>query len=328
MLTVSDLIHLPYPSGLTEAGIAYACRYLSCPNDPWGVLTLDYLRRMVGQVAVELAFRRYLGDQDIHFSIINEAPFTHPDRYNISLGGHRCIIKSTLITRRSQISQIRRDPRILLQAPARIPLDEYAAEECKSDDLYVFAFLLGLVAAPQRDVAKALAANQPVFLVHLLPEAWARPRIWIPLEKLALKSECDSPVTVGIGGLDAERNFITVSQELPPRQRVSVQQPFYSVTYIYAQNIPEARIGLHCPIHGEPYIIPAHAWSNLWVYGLEILLAGWLTHEEFQRSSTVLNAGMHTLPYDKNPTKNLQVPINHLNPLGKILDLVHLWQVN
>jgi hypothetical protein len=325
MLTVSDLIHLPYPSGLTEAGIAYACRLLACTNDPQEVSTLDHLRFIVSQVALELAFRRYLGDQNIHFDNINEASFTHPDLYNIALGGHRCIIKSFLISRRSQISQIRRNPGLFLQAPALLPDDKFAVEGYRPDDLYLFTYLLGLVAASQENMDKARSAGQPVYLIHLLPKTWAKPANWVPLGKLPLKSECELPITVEIGGQDGERAFITSTLILPPRQRMLVENDFHSLAYLHAQRRPEARIGIHSMGHGEPYIIPAHAWSNLWVYGLEILLAGWLTHEEFRHKARVLNAGAHTFQHDHTHLKHLFVPCEQLNPLEPLFQRVRDW---
>ncbi|MDO9303512.1 MAG: hypothetical protein Q7T89_19135, partial [Anaerolineales bacterium] len=62
MLSPSDLLRLPYTPDLTEGGIAYAALALSYKN-----LSYDQLRRMVAGTIVELAFRRYLSQQDIPF---------------------------------------------------------------------------------------------------------------------------------------------------------------------------------------------------------------------------------------------------------------------
>jgi hypothetical protein len=326
MLTASDLLHVPYTSDLSDGGIAYACRSLACTYDRIGGLPVDRLRRIVGEVAVELAFRRYLGEQTVPFAVLGAAPFTQPDRYDVSLGGHRCNVKSFLITRRNQITQLRRDPGVLLQAPVLVPMDQFAAESHKLDDLYLFAFLLGVVAATQEDVEKALAAGQPFHLIHPLPDEWAHPANWLLLEKLALKSECERLITVEIGGQDAGRNFITASMELPPRQRVVVEQTFHSLAYVHAERKPEARIGIHSLVHGEPYLIPAYAWGNLWVYGMDILFTGWLTHEDFRRNARVLNPGAHTFQFDRTRVKNLIVPIHELKPLSPLLEKVRNWE--
>src|SRR5262245_11810829 len=128
MLSVSDLIHLPYTSDLTEGGIAYAVRSLPYTYNRMGGSPYDRLRRIVAGVAVELAFRRHLADQGIPFDVKGATPFTDSDRYDVSLGGRRCDIKSFLITYRSQIEEMKRNPSIVLDAPALVPSDQHAAE--------------------------------------------------------------------------------------------------------------------------------------------------------------------------------------------------------
>ncbi len=343
MLTSTDLLHLPYTPDLTEAGIAYACRSIASTSDRMGSSPLNHLRRIVGGVAAELAFRRYLSEQAIPFNVLGAVPFTHPDRYDVSLGGHRCDLRSFLITRRPQIARLRQDPAHVLQAPALIPLDQFAAEGRKPDDLYLFAFLLGVVAASQADVEKAINAGQPTYLIHPLPEEWAHPADWQPLEKLPLKSECETPITVEIGGQDAGqrassgnrdypagsgtslREFVTATLELPPKKRVPVEQGFHSLAYIHTERRPESRIGLHSPARGEAYLVRAYEWGNIWVYGMDILLAGWITHEEYRRKAKVLNAGMRTMQYERTRVKNLFVPMAELNPLRPLFERVRVW---
>jgi hypothetical protein len=326
MVATTDFIHLLYTPDLTEGGIAYACRSLSYTYDRMGGSPLNRLLRIVGGVAVELAFRRYLTEQDIPFDVLGAAPFTDPDRYDVSLGGHRCDVKSFLVSRRMQISLVRRDPGLLLQAPALVPLDQFAAEGHTSHDVYLFAFLLALTAPSQADLQKAITAGQPIYLIHLMPAGWARPKVWTPLEKLALKSECDAPMTVEIGGQDAERNFVTTALELPPKTRVPVEQIFYSLAYIQARCMPEIRIGIHSPLRGEAYLVQPHEWGNIWVYGLDILLTGYLTHDEFRRKAHVLPTGSHVFQDDQTRTKNLAVAVSELQSLGGLLSRVKEWE--
>lgn len=325
MLRPSDLLRLPYTPDLSQGGIAYALRSLAYTYNRMGGSPPDRLRRIAAGVAVELALRRHLGGQDIPFDVLGATPFTDPDRYDVSLGGHRCDVKSYLISRREQIARIRRDPALLLQAPALVPLDQFAAEGHREDEIYLFAFLLGLTAASPAEVDRALAAGQPVHLVHPLPKAWARPRDWIPLENLSLKSECSQSVIIEIGGQDGERRFVTQTFDLPPRTRVSVPGEFHSVAYVHAGRRPEARIGLHSPARGAPYLIPPHEWDNIWVYGMDIWLAGWLTRQEFRRKAFVLNAGQRTFQYARTRTKNLAVPLAELNPLEPLFRRVKAW---
>src|SRR5215207_11619728 len=164
MISSSDLIHLPYTRDLTEAGIAYAVRSLSYKYDPMEGAPYDPLRQIVAGVAVELAFRRHLSEQNIPFDVKGGMPFTDPDHYDVSLGGRRCDIKSFLITYRHQISEMQRDASIVLKAPALVPSDQNAGEGHSDNDLYLFAFLPGLIAATSDDLKKVLEARQPHYL--------------------------------------------------------------------------------------------------------------------------------------------------------------------
>src|SRR5512139_1541630 len=100
MLTASDLLHLPYTRDLTEGGIAYALHALPHMYIRMGSSPYEHLRRVVAGAMVELAFRRYLSEQKIPFEVKGAAPFTDPDRYDVVLAGHRCDIKSFLISHR------------------------------------------------------------------------------------------------------------------------------------------------------------------------------------------------------------------------------------
>ena len=143
------------------------------------------------------------------------------------------------------------------------------------------------------------------------------------MERLALKSECAEPLTVELGGREAGREFATLRVVLPPCTRVAVDRTFYSLAYIHAGRRPELRVGLHCALHGEACIIPPQAWDNIWIYGLSILLAGYMSCEEFHRKAQVLPAGSFTPQYARTRTKNLFVPASELRPLGELFERLH-----
>ena len=83
---------------------------------------------------------------------------------------------------------------------------------------------------------------------------------------------------------------------------------------------------MHSPEHAQPHILPPHAWGNIHIYGMNILLAGWLTHADFRRKAQVLNAGAQTSLSGRTRLKNLFVPIYELNPLGSLLEKVRAWE--
>jgi len=325
MLSTSDFIHIPYTRDLTEGGIAYAVRSLAYTYNRMGGTSYDRLRRIVAGVAVELAFRRYLSELNIPFDVKGATPFTDPDHYDVSLGGRRCDIKSFLITYREQIIEMRRNPQIVLNAPALYPSDQNAGEGHFNNDIYLFAFLSGLVAASQESMKKVVEANQPHYMIHAMPEAWARPGKWHPLGRLALKSDSGVSQIVEIGGQDAGREMRSIVVEIPPGTAIQIADGFHSVAYVHSKTVPNARLGIHSPSRRETYLIGATDWGNIWVYGMDILLAGFLTREEFNQRASFIHEGARVFQYDRTRTKNLAVDVSELKPVSELLERAKEW---
>jgi hypothetical protein len=326
MISADNFIKLAYTPDLTESGIAYAIRSLPYTYNRMGGSLYSRLRRIVGGVAVELAFRRYLGEQDVPFDVKGLTHFTAPDRYDVSLGGHRCDLKTFVSSKRSQISAMRRDPSIALRAPALIPADQFAGEDHHEQDIYLFAFLLGLTTNSHEEIKTARQADQPIYLIHPMRQEWSRPNTWAPLGKVSLKSECSQPLTVEIGGQDSEREFISAQYTLEPLTRMEVDLPLYSLAYLHVDSSPGARIGVYSSARGEVYLIPPHDWGNIWIYGMETWLTGYITREEFRRKANTIFAGSRVFQYSKTQTKNMSVPIEELRPLSELFERVKEWE--
>lgn len=326
MLLPSSLLRLPLPRDLIEGGITYAVRSLPHTFDRMGGSPYDRLRRIVAGVAVELAFRRHLSQLEIPYEVKGATPFTDPDRYDVSLGGHRCDVKSFLISHRDQIASLRATPGLLLDAPALVPLDQYAADGHRDDDIYLFAFVTGLLASAQRDLQKALAAGQPLHLLNALPKDWSKPLHWNPLGTLALKSDCNAPVTIELNGQTEDREFAAETLVLPPRTRVEAQTNFFALAAVHAHSPPDGRIAVHSPARRDTYIIHPLEWGNLWVYGMDIYLTGWIPREEFRRRAGLIREGARVFQFEQTRAKNLAVPIRELHPLDDLFEKVKEWE--
>jgi len=325
MINTSDFIHLPYTRDLTEGGTAYALRSLPYTYNRMGGSPYSRLRRIVAGVAVELAFRRYLSEQNVPFDVKGATPFTDPDRYDVALGGRRCDIKSFLITYRDQIAEMKRNPQVVLSAPALVPSDQNAAEGHSDKDIYLFAFLSGLVTASQDDLQKVFYKKQPYYLVHAMPDAWMRPSKWNPLGALTLKSESAETQVVEVNGQDEGREMRSLEVEIPPQTGVQIDDGFFSVAYIHSKSLPSARIGIHSPTRNETHLIGAMEWGNIWIYGMDILLAGWLTRTEFNQRAKPIREGSRVFQYDRTRTKNLGVPVQELRSISDLLERVKDW---
>lgn len=325
MLTQTDFISLPYTSDLTIGGMALACQELTRAYEPRVDSTLDHVRLLVSKMAVELAFRRYLGEQSIPYSTVTPTPFTGPGQYKISLGGHHCRLANTLISNRQHITRIRRNPGLLLKEPVFLPADAYNLEEMNYEDIYLFAILLGLSAASHADEKKALDAGQPIHLIHGMPERWIHPDGWVALKQLSVKSECERPITIEIGGKNQEHTFISRTIELPSRQRVRLPEEWFSIAYIHATTRPDARIGLHSPVRGAPHIIRMYDWVNIWLYGMEIILTGWITRDDFHRKARTVQPGTAS-SFLRPPPRSLAVSTTDLEPIAPLLTSVQAWE--
>lgn len=318
MISSSNFIKLPYTPDLTEGGIAYALRSLTYSFNREGSLPYERLRRIVANTAVEIAFRRYLSQQNIPFEVQAATPFTDSERYDVLLDGRRCDIKSYLISHRDQVLEIRRTPEILLNAPALVPSDQHAREGHKRDDLYIFAFLAGLIAASQEDLKKVVVSDQPHYLVYVLPEEWRKPQHWNPLGTLTLKSDSEEEMIVEINGQDSGRELMRKVLSLPPKTKIVVDDSFYSITSLHIRRLPDARVGIHCDAIKETCVISPLEWGNIWVYGMDIFVPGYLGYEEFSHTAKPLPINARTFQYEHTKVKNLSVPISSLKPLQNL----------
>lgn len=320
MLSHSDFLRLPYTPDLTEGGVEYALRSLAYSNEREGRSPYGRLRRLVANVAVEVAFRRHLSQNGVPFEVKASTPFTDRERFDVVLNGHRCDIKSFLISHREQIQQIRKNPSVLLDAHALVPSDSHAGDGHSFNDLYLFAFMNGLVAASQADLHKAIAKKQPHYLVHVMPLAWRKPMKWTPLGGLVLKSESAEELIVEVNGQDEAREMKRQVISLSPGVKVNIDESFYSITSLRVRRLPEARVGIRCEALHEAHIIAPHDWSNIWVYGMDILMTGYATYEEMGQRATLLQPNSRTFQYERTHVKNLALPVSKLKPLQKLLE--------
>jgi hypothetical protein len=159
-----------------------------------------------------------------------------------------------------------------------------------------------------------------------MPSSWANPRTWTPLGQLALKSESDSSVTVELGGQTEDREFVSERLLLPPRTRVETQLTYYSVGSLHVETPPDARLAIHTPTRGEAHVIQSFEWSNIWVYGMDIYLVGWISRAEFRQHANVIPPGTRVFQYNRTRVKNLALPVRELNPLEALLEKVKAWK--
>jgi len=115
---------------------------------------------------------------------------------------------------------------------------------------------------------------------------------------------------------------MTRSLELPPHTRLELDGDFYSVAFVNVENKPDARLGIHSPSRKETYLIEPGEWSNIWIYGMDIYLTGWISRAEFRKRATLIQEGSRVFQYDRTHEKNLAVSIADLKPIYELIEHV------
>lgn len=310
MLEPSDLIHLSYTPDLTRAGIRYALRSLPYTYDRMGGAGIQRLRRIVSGIAVEQAFRRYLEAQHLPFHTLGATPYTDPDRYDLSLAGRRCDLKSFQLFNHRQVQAAHHRPDYLLKAAALVPVDQAETRTGHEKNLYVFAFMT------------AQATDSQVDLIHLLPAHWARPPEQGTIGRPVFKYEGPGTPELEAGGQDDSGEFKTLHLALPAGRRIETQVDYRSLNYLRTTALPSGRLGVHSPALKETHVAAPEAWHNIWVDGLRVILAGWLHREEFLSRAHRLPAGSRVLQYARTRTDNLAVSVAELRPLTQLFEQI------
>ena len=239
------ILRLPYDSSLTVAGIEYAKKSLHYTYNRMHLAPEARLRKIVAGVAVELALRRWLQAQNVPFDLLGATHFTEKDKYDLRLGGRRCDVKSFLISDRKQIATLRRDPAWLNAAEALVPEDQFQSDRLGEQDIYLFGFLAGLETRSAQDLAQALRAEQPVYLIHTLSQPrWRAHRSapaaspWRSLGQLLFKADTRGPIELEAGGQAGNHAGRVEQVRLEPRVRAASTAEFYSLLYLHVPRLP------------------------------------------------------------------------------------------
>jgi hypothetical protein len=324
MLEATDFISIPYSADLSQAGIRRACQRFVLEAPPGDEDPLESLFQIEYQTALELAFQHCLQENNVPFERRASAPFSAPGDTDLILGGRRMVLRNFPISGKNQIRRLLHEPDFFLNSWARLPQAHGEVDPRHADDVYVFAFIAALIALQGREFKRALRAQQPVFTVNLLPDAWARRSNDRPLDSLVLKADCEQEVGLELGGLDDRGQLYTEWIRLPARQRVTTQSKFLSLAYLHAKELPGSRLGVYSPALDQLHIAGPEGWFNLYVYGMRIVLTGFIPRHEFQRKAYLVTQAEADGEMEAEPY--LKLPIVQLYPLQALFEQARLWK--
>ena len=247
-----------------------------------------------------------------------------PESYVLSLGGRRCEFIIAQILNKSHISNFRCQPERLLQVRQSIPSSKLFSELAKGSDIFIFAFLNALVTNSRKEIERALAAGQPCFLFYSLPINWTLPNL-TSIGNLIVKSGTKNPVTFELGGLDKEQNYQTERIDLEPGHFARASLEYHSLAFVRAHHLPNGRVDVHSSAVHKTSIINPGDWNNLWVYSLEIILAGYQVCSKLWKRAkpmpTPIQSNYFGTPDTRDPRmKYSYIPIHELRPLHTLFD--------
>ncbi len=323
MLTPLDLLRLPYDDTLTRAGVEYAKKSLHYTYNRMHLDLGARLRKIVAGVSVELAFRRWLDANAVPYDLLGATAFTERDKYDLRLGGRRVDLKSFFLTERESISALRRDPGWLLDAHALVPEDQFNSPKLDDGDVYVFGFLAGLEARQSADTAKALAAGQPTEMVaSFSDDDWLGRHHWRSLGALALLNAGPLPLEVELGGQGQDRAALVEAVVLPPERKMTASGRYYALLYLQAARLPEADVEVSSPALKRARLLHSADWHNIWVYGMDVFIAGWLTKAELRERGRRLPAGARVKQYPHTQVPNRGLLVRDLRPITELAERI------
>jgi hypothetical protein len=313
MLKSSDLIRLAYSPDLTQAGIAIASRKLASGSIAGNSIDTRQLQREIAQTSGALAFHRYLIEQKIPFQLQQFSPFSQPEHATAVLGGRKCAIETSLITDVQTAGQTSHSAKRLLETSIRVPAGMHTSGPHGASDLAVFTFAIASVTDDRNSLLRKAEAGEPYLCSHVMPEAWRQPGKRKARGPLSFRYAGDTGISLEIFGLGVQHELCVEQVVVEPQSWVQSQQRYSALSCLHAGPLPTARLEIRRAAQRSAYTILPLQWRNLWLYGREIILIGYLTFEEIWELARAAPVRPH------KPATDLEVAAIRLHALPAYL---------
>jgi hypothetical protein len=324
MVQVEHIVKVPYSDAMTEAGIAHLVQVLQANGDHPTYSGFDAMRQYVAEKAAMLAFRHLMDEERTPYQLTPKASFQNDLEPELTLGGRRATLFTTLVRDRRAIALLGREPERINGVPALVPrIDNMHLQN--QDDVYVFTAVTGLVTRSREELQRAVDAGQPLRLLYPLPRSWRMPDSWADLGELIIKMDMRGSLAVGLGGVDGERNPVFSELVVMPGERHALPERFHALRYMRIQREPDGPLGLHSPALKETHIASMYEWGNLWVYGMDVYFLGYLTYGEYQRRAKFVPVGTSRFGIPSTTQSFWSVPVPVLRPLSDLFSRVNAW---
>ncbi len=308
------LVRLPYQGEWTAAAVAAVLEALPWLAERRTAVTVPRLRQLVKDQAALLALMHWLAQGAVPYTV-ETFPGTLPGRAPLWVAGRRLFPQAVLLSHRAGIQALRQHPEQAQQrAWATVPEPRLRALGGAPEDLFVFGLVLGLVAQHPQHTPRLLAKALPLRLIFPLPLARRR---WPGEAWLSLKYEGPGTLSLVLYGRRAGK-AVRYPVDLRAGERQRLEQPWGALYALVTEQVPAGRVGVGSTLWAQPLVVPAQAWGNLWLYGMEVWWLGYLSRRAFLQQARLLPPGASRGWGLRLPQRAYAVPVESLRPMADL----------
>jgi hypothetical protein len=318
---MNEPLRLPFPPELTEAGVQATLLglqhgWLLPVGNP-----IQALRERVASLAAELAVNRLLVERHMPVERIDIPRHEASHRTSLVLGGRRVYLFNSLVSRRGAIYALRKRAQVLQRALVLVPMEQ-ADAIMDHRTLMLFSYTLGLVTNRQEEYQLAVQKGLPTRLIWLPPERWSQRPGKPAVLRATLKSNCDHPLQIDILGADETGKPARESIVIPPKQPQRLAQRFQTIVALLIDQVPRGQLGVHIPAERSTQVIHRIDWKNIWIYGMEVILAGAAQAVVFNHQARRLPAGSDVFPHPTTRFPTLACQVSDLISVELLMDRI------
>ncbi len=324
MLKLKDIHELNYSPDLSSTGIDYVLAALDSSKYSSEGIDFNFIRECVAEKAVELAFRRYLGEREVPHDLLKRKDFGSGEQQGIQIGGRRCKIVNQLISQRKDIRLVHSNLKHLLNSEVMLSQVEHESQN-SDEDIYLFTAITGLVTRSLSEVKKSIQAEQVSHLIYQFPQAWSQPSLWKDLGPVVFKGDSQDLHRIDLTGQNQKHQTLKTNFDLPIKERLEIEESFYSLRQMKIDSLPSGAIGVHSPGLQDTLLIAPYQWGNLWIHGLKIFLLGFQSRGEFTRIAVPVAAGKSVFARPPLSQDTLALSSLKLRPISELFIRARDW---
>lgn len=321
-VTAAEIQQLAFPEDLGLAGVEYAKRNQLPIRERFGALTLDILRAQAAEAAVELAFRRWLDRSGASYRVSVEVLPIESGWGTVIFGGRRCELEASVVETHNESARMLQslDPLLNVQVSARRHTSMNAGQD--GADLLVFGLVHVEVIRSREESVKMEMAGKPIQMAALLPDECLQPRGWASMGQIEIANRSDEDLILEAVGYDGSRQAMVEEIRVKGHGSVVLDGDFFTLGSLYRRTGPIEKINIEIERYGKCFPIGRHQWGNVWIYGREVFLLGYMARREYDRAAKV-RPGVRHLPGSEIVSRGVRV--GELRSMDELLARSRRW---